>query len=208
MNRPAPTRLYFIRHAEVEARYQKVFGGRLDVDLSPRGEQQAEALAAWLQGTHFDALYASPMKRVRRTLAPLLARNGYQPVFLDGLREVDFGAWTGFTWEEVHARFGKSPYDWLHELESGGIPGAEPLPAYRQRVAEALETILARHPGGTVAVACHGGVIRMALAHLLELPLSKMAHFEVDYASLTIVAHRPGRTEVRLLNFTPWQPPA
>lgn len=208
MNRPAPTRLYFIRHAEVEARYQQVFGGRLDVDLSPRGEQQAQALAAGLEKTHFDALYASPMKRVRRTLEPLLARNGHQPVFLDELREVDFGAWTGCTWEEVRARFGKSPYDWLHELERGGIPDAEPLPAYRRRVAGALATILARHPGGTVAVACHGGVIRMALAHLLDLPLSKMAHFEVDYASLTIVAHRPGRAEVRLLNFTPWHSPA
>ncbi len=208
MNRPVPTRLYLIRHAEVEARYHQVFGGRLDVDLSPRGEQQAETLAAWLQPTHFDALYASPMKRVRRTLAPLLARNGYQPVFLDALREVDFGAWTGFTWAEVRERFGKSPYNWLHELETGGIPGAEPLPAYRQRVATALDTMLSRHPGRNIAVVCHGGVIRMALAHLLELPLSKMAHFEVDYASLTIVAHRPGRPEVRLLNFTPWQSPA
>lgn len=205
---PRSTRLYWIRHAEVEARYQHVFGGRLDVDLSPRGLQQAEALAAWLEATHFDAVYASPMQRVRRTLAPLLARNGYAPVFLDELREVDFGAWTGCTWSEVQARFGKSPLDWLHELETGGIPDAEPLPAYRQRVARALDIIRGRHPGGAVAIYCHGGVIRMALAHLLELPLAKMAHFEVDYASVTLVACWRGRPEVRWLNFTPWQRPA
>ncbi len=208
MNRPPPTRLFLIRHGEVEARYQRVFGGRLDMDLSPRGLEQAAALAAHLRRTHFDAVYTSPMQRARRTLAPLLALNGYEPVVCEALREVDFGAWTGLTWEEVHTRFGKSAYDWLHELETGGIPGAEPVPAYRARVADCLEEILRRHPGGALAVVCHGGVIRMALAHLLELPLSKMAHFEVDYASLTVVDCRPGRPEIRLLNFTPWRLPA
>lgn len=208
MNRPAPTHLFLIRHGEVEARYQRVFGGRLDMDLSPRGRQQAQALAAHLRETHFDAVYASPMLRARRTLEPLVANNGYQPVYCEGLREVDFGAWTGFTWEEVRARFGKSAYDWLHELATGGIPGAEPVPAWRQRVAACLDQILAQHPGGTVAVVCHGGVIRVALAHLLDLPLPKLAHFEVDYASLTVVDHRPGRSVVRWLNFTPWARPA
>jgi broad specificity phosphatase PhoE len=205
MSKPTPTRFYFVRHGEVEARYQKVFGGRLDIDLSPLGVEQAGAVAAHLRDTHFDAVYASPMKRAQRTLAPLLAANGYRAVVRDGLREVDFGVWTGFTWDEVRARFGKSAFDWLHELEAGGIPDAEPVPAYRQRVAACLDEILSLHPGKTVAVVCHGGVIRMALAHLLELPLSKMAHFEVDYASITVVDHRPGRPEVQLLNCTPWR---
>jgi len=208
MSKPNPTRFYFIRHGEVEERYQKVFGGRLDIDLSPFGIEQAAMVAAHLRGTHFDAVYASPMKRAQRTLAPLLALNGYRPITLDGLREVDFGAWTGFTWDEVRARFGKSPYDWLHELETGGIPEAEPIPAYRRRVTGCVDEMLTLHPGKTVAVVCHGGVIRMALAYLLDLPLPKMAHFEVDYASVTVVDHRPGRPEVQLLNFTPWRLPA
>ena len=29
------TRIYLLRHAEVETRYQRVFGGRIDMDLSP-----------------------------------------------------------------------------------------------------------------------------------------------------------------------------
>lgn len=205
MSKPTPTRFYFVRHGEVEARFQKVFGGRLDIDLSPLGARQAEAVAAHFRGTHFDAVYASPMKRAQRTLAPIVAANGHRPVSLDGLREVDFGAWTGFTWDEVRARFGKSAYDWLLELEVGGIPEAEPVPAYRQRVAGCLDQMLSEYAGKTVAVVCHGGVIRMALAHLLELPLRKMAHFEIDYASITVVDHRPGRPEVQLLNFTPWR---
>ena len=38
------TTLYLIRHAEVEASYQGVFGGRIDMDISPRGHEQAATL--------------------------------------------------------------------------------------------------------------------------------------------------------------------
>lgn len=200
-----PTRLYLIRHAEVEEPYQKIFGGRLDIGLSPRGREQAAALAARLRELRFAGIYASPMKRVQQTLAPWLASNGHHPLTRDALREVDFGAWTGFTWDEVRTRFQKRASDWLHELESGGIPEAEPPGQFRQRVAGCVDEVLARHPGDAVAIACHGGVIRMALAHLLELPIPKMAHFEIDYASLTVVEHGRGRAEVQLLNYTPWR---
>ena len=202
---PTTTRLFLIRHAEVEERYQRVFGGRIDMGLSERGRAQAQALAQQLRGRHFDAVYASPMRRVQETIAPWIATNGFRPVMCDELREVDFGVWTGHTWEEVRERFRQSAFDWLQALESGAIPEAEPRAAYSGRVAGCLRDILERHPGGTVAVACHGGVTRMALAHLLELPLPKLAHFEIDYASITVVDHRPHRVEVQLLNFTPWR---
>jgi len=204
---PAATRLYLIRHAEVEERYQRVFGGRIDMGLSPRGRQQAEALAAYLSRLHFDGVYASPMKRVQETIAPWIASNGHRPVTCDGLREVDFGAWTGHTWEEVRTRFQQSAFEWLRALETEAIPEAERPAEYQGRVAACLRDILERHPGGTVAVACHGGVARMALAHLLELPLPKLVHFEIDYASVTVVDHRPQRAEVQLLNYTPWRDP-
>src|SRR5262245_20138703 len=92
------TRLLFIRHGEVEARYQNVFGGRIDMDLSPGGNTQAIALARYLRHRHLDAIYASPMKRVQQTLAPLLVETAHTPVILPGLREVDFGDWTGLTY--------------------------------------------------------------------------------------------------------------
>jgi hypothetical protein len=47
--------------------------------------------------------------------------------------------------------------------------------------------------------------VRVILALLLELPLSKMSCFEVDYASLTWVEIQPHKTEIQLLNFTPWR---
>jgi broad specificity phosphatase PhoE len=64
---------------------------------------------------------------------------------------------------------------------------------------------VAEHAGQSVAIVCHGGVIRMMLSILLELELTKMASFEIDYASVTQVEHHTPKTEVTLLNFAPWR---
>ena len=199
------TRLILIRHAEVEARYQHVFGGSVDMDLSPRGHEQASRLAQFLQTKPFDALYASPMKRVQQTLAPVLHNGTPPPTVLPNLREVDFGDWTGHGWEAVREKFGVSAFTWLDQLDRGAIPNAENIVTYRGRVSQCLEDILAAQTGRTIAVFCHGGVIRMLLSILLGLPLPKTDAFQVDYASVTEVSIGPDRTRLELLNFTPWR---
>jgi broad specificity phosphatase PhoE len=204
--REHPTQLVLIRHGEVEAAYQRVFGGRIDMNLSPRGHEQAKSLASWLQRQPLNAVYASPMKRVQQTLAPFGSSNGWsgRVVVMDNLREVDFGDWTGHTWEGVKDKFGISAFQWLSELERGAIPNAENTTSYRARVEPCVREILQKHPGENVAIYCHGGVIRMILSILLEIPLPKMAGFEIDYASATSIAVLPRKTEVQFLNFTPW----
>src|SRR5690348_1464914 len=102
----SPTRLYLIRHGEVEARYHRVFGGRIDMDLSPLGEEQAEHLSTYLERVPFDAIYASPMKRVQQTLRRLAQMQNKSPQIMQELREVDFGSWTGRGWDEIRAVFG------------------------------------------------------------------------------------------------------
>jgi broad specificity phosphatase PhoE len=201
-----PTQLALIRHGEVEAAYQRVFGGRIDMNLSPRGQEQAGALARWLARQPLNAVYASPMKRVQQTLAPFAGNNGWadRVVVLRDLREIDFGDWTGLTWEAVSEKFGVSAFQWLTQLERGGIANAENAQSYRNRIEPRVRDIVQKHPGQNVAVFCHGGVIRMILAILLDLPLAKMAGFEIDYASVTNVAILPHKTEVQFLNFIPW----
>lgn len=201
-----PTQLAFIRHGEVEEAYLRVFGGRIDMNLSPRGHEQAAALAKWLERQSINAVYASPMKRVQQTLAPFASKNGWseRAVMLDDLREIDFGDWTGLTWDEVHQKFGVSAFEWLTELERGGIANAEETASYCGRIESCVQDILEKHRGENVGIFCHGGVIRTALAYLLDVPLPKMAAFEIDYASVTTVAIVPHKTEVQFLNFTPW----
>jgi broad specificity phosphatase PhoE len=200
------TRLLLLRHGEVEERYQRVFGGRIDMDLSMRGREQAEALGAYLRGRTVHAVYASPMRRAQQTLAPVAAALAAAPVTRTELREVDFGVWTGLSWQGVYDRFGVHAFDWLKELERDAVPEAEGDGRFRSRVEPFVREVLERHAGECVAMVCHGGVIRMVLSILLELPLHKTSAFEIDYASLTAVDWQPGRVEIRVLNLVPWQP--
>lgn len=201
----SPTRLFLLRHGEVESRYHRVFGGRIDMELSPDGHQQARLLADYLRTTSMDAIYVSPMKRAQQTLAPITAHCRSVPKILPGLREVDFGDWTGLGWQQVREQFQTNPFEWLNKLEQAAIPNAEPVQQFRDRVEPCLQQILHDHTGQTVAVVCHGGVIRMMLSILLALPLTKTAAFDIDYASLTEVHLHSHKTEIQRLNFTPWR---
>jgi broad specificity phosphatase PhoE len=200
-----PTQLYLIRHGEVEERYHRVFGGsRIDMGLSPLGHQQAQAASDWLKDTPMDAIYASPLKRVQETLAPLAARTGLKPINIPALREVDFGDWTGYRWEGVQEHFGVSAFDWLEIIESEGIPNGESAAELEQRVQPALLKILQDNPHRRIAVFCHGGIIRVILALMLQQPLRQMAHFNIDYGSISVVEIQPEKKhafEIELLNF-------
>jgi broad specificity phosphatase PhoE len=199
------TRLLLIRHAEVEPLYQGVFGGRIDMNLSERGHEQARLLAKFLRGRKFDAIYASPMKRVQQTFAPSRKHHPVKQVILPGLREIDFGDWTGFGWDAVREKFGIQPYEWLDKIELGVVPNGESTVHFRRRVEPCLKRAIRENRGKTVAIFCHGGVIRMMLALLLNLPLPKTGAFDVEYTSVTQVALHPHINEIELLNFTPWR---
>ena len=202
--REKPTRLHFVRHAEVDEAYHEVFGGRIDMELSPLGHQQAKRLAQFLRGRTFDRIYLSPMIRVQQTAKPLLNVLGREAQVVDDLREVDFGVWTGHKWHEIQEKFGLDAEDWLVHLENGDVAEAESMDGCRSRIRGSLGQMMNEGAGQDVLVLCHGGVIRMLLSLLLDEPFSKMDRFEVDFASLTVIEHRSSRVEIKLHNFAPW----
>jgi broad specificity phosphatase PhoE len=203
---PAPvTRLLLIRHAEVEPAYQGVFGGRIDMNLSERGHEQAKLLAKFLRGKRIDAIYASPMKRVQQTFAPSRRHHPVKQVIMPGLREINFGDWTGFAWDAVREKFGIKPHEWLDKIELGVVPNGESTAHFRKRVEPCLRRAIRENRGKKVAIFCHGGVIRMMLAIILDLPLPKTGAFDIEYTSVTQVALHPHLNEIELLNFTPWR---
>ena len=202
--REKPTRLHFVRHAEVDEAYHEVFGGRIDMELSPLGHEQANRLAQFLSGRTFDRIYLSPMIRVQQTAKPLLNVLGREAQVVDDLREVDFGVWTGHKWHEIQEKFGLDAEDWLLHLENGDVAEAESMDGCRSRIRGSLGKMMNEGAGQDVLVLCHGGVIRMLMSLLLDEPFSKMDRFEVDFASLTVIEHRSSRVEIKLHNFAPW----
>ena len=199
-----PTKLFLVRHGEVEERYLRVYGGRIDMDLSERGRDQSRTLSPFFAKLGLDAIYCSSMKRARQTVEPITNHASSAPVFIEDLREIDFGEWTGLEWEEVARRHEAKVADWLHLLDSGEVDGAETTAEFRARVEPCLGRILDFHPGQSVAVICHGAVIRLMLSCLLALPLRQLGGIDVAYAGVSLIEHEGNRNVARYINHTPW----
>jgi len=74
--------------------------------------------------------------------------------------------------------------------------GAEPLAEFHARVAAALDDLLARHADRHVLLVGHAGVMRMALAWALHIPLEHAYRIEVATASITRLRFDAGRASL------------
>jgi glucosyl-3-phosphoglycerate phosphatase len=150
-------RLILVRHGESVWNAEERLHGQLDPPLSDRGREQSRALAAMLDGVPGDRVICSDLARARET-AELL---GLHPRFDRRWREIDVGSWGGLTAAEVDAA-GDELTNWR-----GGprrAPDGEPWEAFSTRVAAAVDELLAA--GGPWLVVCHGGCIRVTVAHV------------------------------------------
>ncbi len=197
--------IYLIRHGEVEEKYHRVFAGRTDIGLSENGKKQAAVTAEFLRNQSIIKVYGSTMKRVRQTIEPFEKLAPIKPVFLDELVELDFGEWTGLSFEDVEQRYGVDAHKWLEQIEAGAIPGAETVERLMRRVEPALSRILIEDVPGNIAIFCHGGIIRVILSIMLEIPLVKLGKISIGYCSVNKFCVNEEGVSLRLLNYLPWK---
>jgi len=198
--------LHLVRHAEslwnVEGRYQ----GQADSGLTEDGHRQAgefgEAFAREVPAP--DAVLSSDLPRVVDTAAPYLRRIGVQAETDAALREVSVGTWAGRTFEEMAA---EEPAIVVAAAAGEDVPrgGGETFAEARTRVAATLDRVverLAAAGGDRIAVVfAHGGPIRVAVAHALDLPFPGHAAFgSPDNCSVTTVRITSGRAELLRYN--------
>ena len=162
------TELALIRHAESAWNAEGRWQGHGDPPLSPRGREQAAALAAELAPLRFELVVTSDLARAIETGAALARALGVDPLACAGLRELDLGGWTGLTRGEIAARDPEA----LARFDSGDAAapagGAETRAALARRAQASLATLRSRHPARRIALVTHLGVIR---AFGEELPL-------------------------------------
>jgi probable phosphoglycerate mutase len=89
------TRLLLIRHAHHDYIGKAIAGWLPGVSLSDWGRRQASALPKRLANSEISAIYSSPLERALETAAPLAAGLGMRIEIRDGLREINFGEFTG-----------------------------------------------------------------------------------------------------------------
>lgn len=91
-------KLYIARHGQNEDNASGILNGHRDMPLTDVGVKQAEQLAEGVkaEGLVFDAVYASPLSRAKKTAETVCEALGMPPpVVMDALIERDFGVMTG-----------------------------------------------------------------------------------------------------------------
>ena len=173
------TTIDLLRHGEPEGgvRYR---GDGVDDPLSARGwEQMWAAVGVSADWTH---VVSSPLRRCR-AFAEAVSERYRLPLTVDPrLREVGFGAWEGRRHEEVRDADPAAYYAFFRDAVSHRPPGSEPLDLFYARVREGLLAAFDEHAEGHVLLVGHLGVMRVAAALALEMPLSALYRMHAPYA--------------------------
>jgi alpha-ribazole phosphatase len=198
----ASTRLYLLRHGEVEAAWHQTMYGQMDVPLSEFGMLQSQATGQHLSHHPLHAVYSSDLARAAYLSEEIARHHGIKPRLSNHLRERKFGDWQGVTFHEVES--GNSPEyrRYLDDRFTVRAPGdSENFVDVRDRVLPFLKETIERHPGESIAITCHSGPARMILGACLMLPLDGLFSFDQDYCCLNVIdIHPSGRVRVKHVN--------
>lgn len=192
------TKILLLRHGEVEGINPPRFRGREDLQLTPRGIAQAEAVAkrigsAWQPSV----VYASPLQRCVATAAPVARACGVETRVLDSLADIDYGAWQFRSHEDVQREFPSLYAAWLAAPHLVRFPRGESLQDLAARASDALRFVLERHADETVVMVGHDNLNRALLLQLLDQPLS--AYWRIEQMPCCINEVQVSGTEIRVI---------
>ena len=158
----------FVRHGETQDNIERILQGWHDTQLTEKGQREAQFLADKLQTQHIDAVYHSPLTRIKQTIKPFLSGRGDVQQYADpDLRGQGLGELEGGSYDLV---------DMSNPRSADGQPGVEVFDDYVRRTKRAFARIVgAEAPqtgkkDRTVVIATHGVSITSLLKCLEKTP--------------------------------------
>jgi len=180
-------KLYIVRHGETVENRSNIIQGQQPGTLSPLGLLQREKLALRLQELSFDAIYCSDLERTRATLEPFTKITTTPVRFTQILREKSFGELEGHSGEMYRRKLQSSGQTRIEYRP----PNGENFLDVRARLLPFLDSLHSNHSGESILLMTHGGVVRVLLTLLLDLPLEELLQQEIRNASMNIVSFNP-----------------
>jgi probable phosphoglycerate mutase len=186
------TRLSLVRHGQTDWNLSRRIQGSSDIPLNETGREQARATGKALSRRRWDAIYASPLSRAEETARIIAAEAGLdEPQLISDVAERRYGDAEGLTGEEILARF----------PEGVAVPGRESRDQVVARALPALIELAEAHPGESLIVVSHGGVIGTLVRHVTDRALPRPGEV-IPNGSVHDFIYRDGALELDRFNLT------
>ena len=185
------TRVLAIRHGETEWNASRRVQGQLDIPLNPTGRWQVHRLALAVADEGIAHIYSSDLARAQQTAMAVARGCGGAIVTDAGLRERGFGIFEGLSYAEVNERWPALSERWRRRDPEFGAPGGETLNGFFERSIATVTRLAARHPGQTIAIVSHGGVMDCLYRAASRVALDAPRSWQLGNASINRLLYTP-----------------
>jgi broad specificity phosphatase PhoE len=185
----APTRVYLIRHADVENPRRLLYGHLDGFQLSALGRAQAAALGEFLRDKNVRRIVHSPLARAVET-AEIINSRLEEPATFEAdpeLREAEFSRYLqGLPYWQIPVR---RPLWFVHKTKRGLVPGDESVEQMGDRILGVVRRIVREHPHETMAVVSHADPLQAAWIVLDGRPHNEreMYRKSIDKAGMLVL---------------------
>ena len=176
------TTIDLLRHGEPEG--ADVFRGLSDFTLTEKGWQQLRD-ATSVRPAPWHTIITSPLRRCSDFAHELATEIQCSAIIEAKLHEMSFGDWEGQNIEVIKQQHPELIKKFAADPSLFTPPNGENLQQLAQRVLPVWNEIIERHRGQHVLIVAHGGVNRIILADILDIPHSAVGRLEVPYAGMS-----------------------
>lgn len=187
---PEPTdfsRLYLLRHPELEVADQSIAIGSGPAKLGRRGRSQVLQWLSWLEGVKLDELHCSPQPQCLTPATALAQKFALEAKPHSRLRDQEMGSWQGRNWQEVMQTEGEAVATFFREFGDTKAPGGESLGEAVERVLQWWVMTAPHALGKSLAVVLPGSVLTGFAAAMLGMRLSRCVSLNLPHGGLGVL---------------------
>jgi len=177
-------KLVIVRHGQSQWNLENRFTGWIDIDLSPKGIEEANNAGEKLKGYVFDKAYTSALIRAQKTLGIILGIIGETniPVEKDqALNERMYGDLQGLNKDETRKKFGDEQVRIWRRSYDVAPPNGESLKDTSDRVMPYYEAKIKPDllAGKNILISAHGNSLRALVMSLEKLSKEQILETEI-----------------------------
>lgn len=194
-------RVHLIRHSVTAETGKRLSSQDPGIPLSPEGRRLATELGRSLESIELAAIFTSPHQRCVETASAVARGRRIRPRVDRSFVDADYGRWLGRPLKSLYRL--KAWQDLMVSPSRFRFPDGETLQEVQSRAVAGIESLAVEHRDASVAIATHGDVIKVILAHYLGVPLDLSNRIEPMPASVSVVdIPKQGSPRVPIMNYT------